>query len=98
MESGYRADRPLGYFQLTGIAAATRLGAVTVIPSGTSLVVMRAEAQVVRYRDDGTNPTATVGMRMPIDQEIRYTGDNPGELRFIETAVGGIVNIAFYAG
>src|SRR5215471_10280162 len=51
-----------GYTQLTGIVAATGL---TPIPGGANCAMIQAEGDQIRWRDDGTNPTSTVGMFIP---------------------------------
>src|SRR6202451_2390490 len=60
---------PLGYCRLTTtLASAGGLSScsgtyATGIPSRANVLVLRAEAQTVRYPDDGvTAPTSTVGM------------------------------------
>lgn len=88
------ALRPLGYQQLgAGIAAATAL----TIPVGCSLVVLTAEAQAVRWRDDGTDPTATVGMPLAIGTIFEYTSSQMSRVKFIEQAAGAILNASYYA-
>lgn len=50
--------KPVGYQQITVSTTAVGL----TVPAGASRAVAVVEAQPLRYRDDGTNPTATVGM------------------------------------
>jgi len=84
--------KPLGYEQLTGIAAATKLN----VAKGARFAVIKCEAQNVRWRDDGVSPTAAIGMIMiPSDEILSYSG-LLGQIEFIEAAVGGIVNISYY--
>lgn len=49
--------KPLGYQQVT--VADTAIGLT--VPANTIRAVVGVEAQPLRYRDDGTNPSATVG-------------------------------------
>lgn len=81
---------PLGYAQ----ASVTAAQALPTIPGGTvtALVVPRAP---VRWRDDGTNPTAAVGMYLAADQPLEYRG---GLAAFRMIAVSGTaeVNVSFY--
>lgn len=51
--------RPAGFEQLTITTTASGLTAATA--SGKWMAVAVLEQQPIRYRDDGTNPTATVG-------------------------------------
>ncbi len=90
---------PVGYMQLTAlgttaksIATATGGGAV---PDDTYSAIIQAEAQDVRYRDDGVAPTALVGMILKVGVPIEYTG-NLLALKFFEVTSGGIINISFY--
>ena len=50
--------KPISYQQLTVSTSAVGL----TVPSGAQRAVVVVEAQPLRYRDDGTNPTASVGM------------------------------------
>lgn len=82
---------PLGYQQLT----VTTLQTLTV-PAGANLAIIRGEAQTVRWRDDGTAPTASVGMTMLVaDPPLIYSGDLT-KLKFIAATAGGIINVNYY--
>ena len=87
----------LGYAQLTGMSAATTFKSASVtVPGGTTHVLLKAEAQNVRWRDDGTAPTSTVGMLMTTtDQPFLYSGPMSA-LQFIQATAGAILNVAFY--
>lgn len=92
MQSGFRAERSMGYVQLTSLAAATGL----TIPDGTSLIIIQPQTQAVRWRDDGTDPTATVGYPLAVGSELRYTSASFPRLRFIEQAASATLNVVFY--
>lgn len=81
-----------GYQQLTGISGAV---AVTV-PTGASLAICIPETQAVRWRDDGTNPTAGVGMPLAVGDALFYDGANLAGLTFIEQTASAKVNIIYY--
>jgi len=49
----------------------------------------------VRWRDDGTAPTASVGMPLPAGTILSYDGDL-SRIRFIETAASAALNISYY--
>ena len=88
---------PLGYCQLTSLAASTQLSACTGgIPTGASVADIIVEAQAVRYRDDGTAPTATVGMPLVVGAEKIFVETDLTALRFIESTAGAILSISFY--
>jgi len=83
---------PLGYQQLTSMSSATPL----TVPAGTTLAIFKAEAQSVRWRDDGTAPTATVGMLLATtDTPIFYYGTIVN-LQFIQATAGAILNVTYY--
>lgn len=85
--------KPLGYQQLTGLSAAT---AFTNPPAGAKIVVISVETQAVRYRDDGTPPTASVGMPVAAGTTIEYTSQDFTKIKFIQQTAGAIVNASFY--
>jgi hypothetical protein len=66
-------------------------------PSGTHLTVVQAEAQNVRWRDDGGTPTAAVGMILLAAGTItNYTDNALASLRVIEVAATAKLNVTFY--
>ena len=83
----------LGYRQLTSLSSATGL---TDIPQGATLALIVPETQNVRWRDDGTNPTASVGMPIFVGASLSYDGDL-NRIKFIESTAGATLNICYYA-
>lgn len=79
----------LNYHQLPTLTTATPSPGV-----GTAALI-QAEGVDVRWRADGTDPTTTVGMLLPAGETMWYTGDL-SKLTFIETAVGGIINMQVF--
>lgn len=63
--------RSLGYVQMTSISAATALPSV---PSGTVEAFIVCETASVRWRDDNTAPTTTVGMLLAPGTPFPYIG------------------------
>ena len=57
--------------------------------------MITAEAQAVRYRDDGTDPTTTVGMPLAVGTALTYTGTLTA-IKFIEQTSGAKLNVLFY--
>jgi hypothetical protein len=82
----------LGYQQITSLSSATAL----TIPQGTTLALIVPETQNVRWRDDGANPTASVGMPIFVGASLSYDGDL-NRIRFIESTAGAKLNICYYA-
>ena len=83
---------PQGFQQITALAAATGL----TVPSRAEWALIECEAQSVRWRDDGTNPTTTVGHVLNPGDVLEYKG-LLSAIRFIETAVGAKLNVSFYS-
>ena len=89
--------KPLGYCQLTNLAASTQLSACTGgVPAGSNFVVVIVEAQAIRYRSDGVAPTATVGMPIAVGSMMAFALTNLTALRMIESVAGAIANVEFF--
>ena len=83
---------PLGYQQITATTVAFSLSP----PGGARIALIQAEAQNLRWRDDGTNPTATVGMLLTVGAAMEYDG-NLAAFKGINATAGTIVNVSYYA-
>jgi hypothetical protein len=93
-DSGIRRV-PCGYLQVT-VTTVQSLTIPAACGSNPTLAVIRAEAQAVRYRDDGVAPTATVGQPIAVtDAPIAYKGIISA-LQFIAQVSGGIVDVLLY--
>lgn len=90
----------LGYQQITSLSAAAGLTVPTVDSSGNkqqpTFALIIAETQAVRWRDDGTAPTASVGMPLAVGVPLQYDGDLT-KIRFIEQTASAKLNISYYA-
>lgn len=82
----------LGYQQITSLSAATGL----TVPVGATSALIVASTQYIRWRDDGTNPTGSVGMPLLTDTYFSYDGDL-NRIKFIEQASGAVLNVSYYA-
>jgi hypothetical protein len=66
------------------------------VPTGAVLAIIRCETANVRWRDDGTAPTASIGMPMtPTDEPFRYTA-NLDAIQFIAETGSPLLNISYY--
>ncbi|RQZ14051.1 hypothetical protein DIE15_19240 [Burkholderia sp. Bp9031] len=83
---------PLGYQQLTNL---TSVGSLTP-PPGARIASIQAEAGSIRYRDDGTAPTATVGMLINAGGGVDYNG-SLSAVKLIAATTGAIANVSYYA-
>lgn len=84
--------KSLGYQQITNLSAAVGL----TIPSGTVFCLCIPESQSVRWRDDGTNPTASAGQPLAVGQELEYDSNTMAALKFIEQAASAKLNVYYF--
>jgi len=86
----------LGYCQLsvtTAVLISTCSGG---IPGGAQVAYITPETAAIRWRDDGTAPTTTVGYPVPTGgTQLIYRG-NLATLQVIAQSGTATVNIAFY--
>jgi len=90
----------LGYQQITSTSSAVNLTVPTKDPvSGLNVkanfALITPETQAVRWRDDGTAPTTTVGMPLAAGVTLQYDGDL-SKIQFIAQTAGAIVNVSYY--
>jgi hypothetical protein len=88
-----RGAIPVGYQQITSLSAAAAL----TVPAGATFAIIDTESQGVRWRDDGTDPTSTVGKPLPATDgvDLFYDGDL-SRIKFIEQAASAKLNVAYY--
>lgn len=90
----------LGYQQITTLSSATNLTVPTTDVNGLSckpsIALITPEGQAVRWRDDKTSPTATVGMPLAVGVTLQYDGDLT-QIKFIEQVSGAKLNISYYS-
>jgi hypothetical protein len=83
---------PLGYQQITSLVSAQPL----TVPGGAIAALIMCEIASVRYRDDGVNPTAGVGMIIsPGSAPLLYAG-NLSAIAFIQISAGAVLDILYY--
>ncbi|MCC8963772.1 hypothetical protein H8A95_15990 [Bradyrhizobium sp. Pear76] len=86
---------PLGFCALTPDAGAGLASCAGGIPSGARSATIAVETQAIRYRDDGTAPTSTVGMPVAVGQTIVYQG-TLSKIQLISQTAGAKVSVLFY--
>ena len=82
----------LGYQQITSLSTAKAL----TVPAGATMALIAPDTKDVRWRDDGTAPTSSVGMPLVVGTTLNYDGDL-NRIRFIETAASAVLNVSYYA-
>lgn len=86
----------LGYQQIEVLTSSVGLTLPTTGGVQPVYAIIQAEAQAVRWRDDGAAPTASIGMTIPAGSELRYDGDLT-KIRFIEVTATAKLNVSYYA-
>jgi hypothetical protein len=91
----------LGYQQITSLSASAALTVPTADPvtgakQQPTIAYIVAETQDVRWRDDGTAPTASVGTPLAAGVPFPYDGDLT-KIRFIEQTASAKLNVTYYA-
>ncbi len=90
----------LGYQQISSLGSSTGLtiplrDPSTGLTAKANFALITPEAQAVRWRDDGSDPTASVGMPLAAGVTLQYDGDL-SKIRFIEQVGGAKLNISYY--
>ena len=89
----------MGYQQNTSLSSATNLTIPERTPNGLNakpvFALIVAEGQAVRWRDDKTSPTASIGMPLAVGIPLQYDGDLTN-IQFIEQVGGAKLNISYY--
>jgi len=90
----------LGYQQITSLSTSTALTVPAVDVNGTAcrptVAVIIPQTQTVRWRDDGTAPTASIGMPLAAGVTLQYDGDLT-QIRFIQQSASAVLNVSYYA-
>lgn len=82
-------SHPVGYEQVTGLTAAKTL----TVPDKTRGAWLQAETQNVRWRDDGTSPTASVGMILVAGDDPWFYSGKLSDIEFIEATATAKLNV-----
>lgn len=82
----------LGYEQITGLNTVKGLTP----PAGATMALIQAEAQIVRWRDDGTDPAAGVGMTLAAGAVPLVYDGNLNTIKFIEATASAKLNVSYY--
>lgn len=83
----------VGYTKLTVSTTPTGVGT---IPTGADRAMLVVETAAVRWRDDGTNPSATDGVPLTAGDGMNFDGDLTA-LKFIRSgASDATIHISFY--
>lgn len=85
--------KALGYQQITNVQANAHVHFT--VPAGAQCALVVCETQAIRWRDDGTDPTSSVGMPLAVATELFYRGELD-KISMIAQVNGAVINIAYY--
>lgn len=87
---------PMGYQQITTVSSAVGLTVpANVEGQAANYALIIPQTQAIRWRDDGTNPSATVGMPLAVGATLAYDGDL-SKIKFFEQTSAAAINISYY--
>ena len=96
---------PLGYCQITSLVLAVALVSAScstgAVPAGATIIEVCVETAEVRYRDDGTAPTTSLGMPVaPLSSTVpfcyQYAATPLSQLQFIAVSGSPVLDVLFY--
>lgn len=91
---------PFAYEEIAVSSTAKSFTMATAFPDGAvgaSLAVVTVEDDAVRYRDDGLNPTATVGHLARVNTGLNVCGENSiRRIRMIRQTTDADVHVSYY--
>ena len=91
---------PLGFCQITSLGSAVALVTASCstgsVPAGAVIAEICVETASVRYRDDGTAPTAAVGIIVTAGTCYSYAIIPLTAVQFIAVSGSPVVDVAFY--
>jgi hypothetical protein len=80
---------------VNGLVAAGALSGGVIVP-GLAYLYLVADGQALRYTDDGTTPTTTVGFYLPVGQGVYIYPGQFANFKVISTAASGFADCAAY--
>ena len=90
----------MGYQQITSLSSATGLTVPQKDLQGLAgtprIAIITPETKGVRWRDDGVDPTASVGMPLAAGVTLQYDGDL-SQIKFIQQEASAALNITYYS-
>lgn len=82
---------PLGFQTVGSLTSASLLS----VPAGATIAYITVEGAPVRWRDDGTAPTATVGTLVGVGSQIIYSG-SLAAIQFIQQSATATLDVSYY--
>jgi hypothetical protein len=98
--------KPLGHCQITSLASAVALVTASCssgsVPAGAVIAEICVEVAAVRYLDDGTSPTTSLGIlaapsSATLPNCFAYAIKPMTQVKFIAVSGSPVIDVAFYA-
>ena len=87
--------KPLGYQQITATTLAASTGLTVPTGASVAVVINGVASTAVRWRDDGTAPTGSIGMYMPPSVYMNFSG-NLSSIKFILATGLPFLDVSYY--
>lgn len=91
---------PFAFEEISVSSTAIGLTQATAFPDGVKgadMAVVTIEDDAVRYRDDGLDPTATVGQIAAVDTSLTIRGAaSLKKVKFIRVTTDADINVTYY--
>jgi hypothetical protein len=86
------------YHQSNTVTTAQTLATIAgiTIPDSVKSALVSVETQAVRYREDGTNPTAAIGHLIAAGGSITFDAATLRRVKLIQATATAVINITFY--
>lgn len=90
--------KSVGFYQATSIDTAKSLALAigTTVPATADHCTVQVDAQAVRYRTDGTDPTDAVGTLVAVGASVTLVRAQFANAKFISAAAGAKLNVEFF--
>ena len=88
------ADRPLTPLGFAGVLGVVGVVKLPSTPVSAAYAYIQADGGDLRWRDDGTDPTSSVGMLIMDGEDLWYTGDLH-TIRFIAVTTANL-HVSYY--
>lgn len=89
----YTYTKPTSPGDQLGLAVVTATSLT--VPAGAKYATITVEGNAVRWRDDGTSPTASVGTLVQAGTSFTYSGPLSA-IQFIQTAATATLDVNYY--
>lgn len=87
--------KPISWQKITDLSTVTSL-TVPPVTDNPQIVLVQPEGANVRWRDDGGNPSSSIGMLLTAGSFLEYNGDI-NAIKFIEVSASATLNVLYYA-